>query len=342
MDTSLQIPENPSPPMADSYAPHFINFQFSIFNYHPFKASLIVLAISFLAAGCSSTKPPPPQPRSVAAAERSASQALRQSQAQNWVAAAREWKISVDNYALLNDQARQAIALHNLGQAESQTGELDQAHGDFEAAARLNEKLGRKEEWWRNQVALLELESQRNNPGALEERFKRLLPAFGEVKNPAVRGLFLNELGLFQAAHNEANKAGQTFQQARQEFQTAKDDFGLATVMANEALLAEAEKQYPVALQRWQAALGKFESVADPKGIAAALAGLGRSTLAIGQDLPKAEDYLRRAAHNFHTLKSSKKEAETLEMLAKALEQQGKKAEAESIRAEAKAPSGDK
>lgn len=291
----------------------------------------------FMLVGCSSTKPPPPKPTSVTAAERSASQAEKLSQAENWPAAAREWKLAADNYALLNDQARQAIALHNLGQAESQIPELAPAHRHFEEASVINQKLGRWEEWWRNQVALLEVEAQPGQSASdLAERFNHLLPALAEVKNASVRGLFLNELGLFQQGQGETNKAGQTFQQARQEFLTAKDDFGLAAVMANEALLAEAQHDYPLAVQRWQATLAKFQALAAPKGIAAALTGLGRSTLAIGQDLPKAEDYLRRAAHNYHTLKLTQKQAETLDLLAKALEAQGKKSEAEAVRAEAK------
>jgi hypothetical protein len=74
----------------------------------------------------------------------------------------------------------------------------------------------------------------------------------------------------------------------------------------------------------WQAALGEFETLANPDGIAHSLAGLGRTLLLANQDLPRAEDLLRRAARNYRTLNKDRELQQTQALLAKCLKAQGK------------------
>ena len=63
-------------------------------------------------------------------------------------------------------------------------------------------------------------------------------------------------------------------------FKQVKDDYGTATVLANQAKLYERQGNYPAAMDGWQAALVQFDSLANPSGIAHALLGLGREPLA--------------------------------------------------------------
>src|SRR6266568_93752 len=96
--------------------------------------------------GCSTTRTLPPVPVAVSRAERTAEQAAKLSESQNWPAAAQEWKLAAERFGLLNDQAREAVALHNLAQAERKIGHAVPAGRLLEAAASLNEKLGRTNE----------------------------------------------------------------------------------------------------------------------------------------------------------------------------------------------------
>ena len=77
-----------------------------------------VCSAVLLCSGCRSAKPSPPAPRAVTVADRLSSQAETLSEQQNWSGAANAWKKSGEQYALLNDLPRQAVALHNQGQAE--------------------------------------------------------------------------------------------------------------------------------------------------------------------------------------------------------------------------------
>jgi tetratricopeptide (TPR) repeat protein len=267
-------------------------------------------------------------------ANRTASQAVELSQRQNWPAAAREWKLAVDRFALLNDRAGEAVALHNLGQAQIQLGSLDQAHNHLEQAASLNDKLGRKEEWWRNQIALLQLEARLQKTNALEMRFEKLTPMAGELRNRSLQGLFLNELALWQQTRGDSEKAAETFQRAGEHFQAANDPLGVAAVLANRAQLYERQQNYAAAIEAWRTALSKFESQADARGITRCLAGLGRSLLAAEKDLSAAEELLRRAARNYRTLNSPKELSATVEFLKKCLMAQGKSEEADRLRSD--------
>ena len=287
--------------------------------------------------GCTSSKPPPPAPLAVTTANRAAGQAAELSQRQNWVAAARQWKLAVDRFALLNDRAGEATALHNLAQAQRELGNLEQARRDLEQAASLNQRIGRKEEWWRNQIALLQIEARSRQTNALQMRFEKLMPIAGEIKNSSLHGLFLNESALWQQSRGDFEGAARSFQQAQELFQVGNDRAGIASILANRAQLYEAQKDYAMAIETWPMALQRFESLADPQGITWSLAGLGRSLLAAETDLATAEDVLRRATRNYRTLHSPKEMQATMELLKKCLLAQGKNNEAEQLHSDLEA-----
>jgi tetratricopeptide (TPR) repeat protein len=224
------------------------------------------------------------------------------SQQQNWPAAVAEWKRAADDASLLNDRASETIALRNLAQAQAQLKDYDGAISNALAAAKLNETLGRKQEWWQNQILLLQLEATATNRSP-ENRFQELQSRVQEVGNRSVRGAFWNELALWQQKRGEADHAAETFGRAQTEYESARDSAGIATVIANHAKLMEEQRQWDLALRAWAEALSRFEQLADPYGIAHALAGHGRTLLAAGRDMATAEDELRRAARNFRNLK---------------------------------------
>lgn len=292
------------------------------------RVSFAALALAFFTA-CSSTPPPPPKPAAVGQAEQAAATATKLTAQQNWSAAAREWQRAVDRYRLLNDRAGEAVALHNLAQAKRELGDLAVARGLFEQAAALNDELGRKEEWWRNQIALLQLDAQAGHAAALDARIERLAALPPPVAQS--EGLFLNELGLRQQERGEPDKADASFRQAERAFATARDRAGQAAVLANRARLDTAQNRHAPALEKWAQALAMFEALADAHGIAAVQAGQGRTLLAAGQNLPLAESLLRRASDNYRTLKAKADLAAALASLEACLIAQNKTAEAAEV-----------
>jgi tetratricopeptide (TPR) repeat protein len=263
-------------------------------------------------------------------ADRTETQAAKLSEQENWPAAARAWQTAVERFSLLNDPAGEAVARHNLAQAERALGQSEAARANFEQAARLNQRSGRTNEWWRNQIALLQLEAQSNQTQALQMRFEKLLSLAGQPTDRSVRGLFLNELGLWQKTQARLAEAEKSFAAAEHEFNAARNSFGLAVIAANRAELYESQQKYSAARESWKAALKLFQSLADPPGIARCLLGQGRTLLAANQELPEAEDMLRRAANNYKLLKMPKQAQAALELLAQCLAAEGKGGEANS------------
>lgn len=284
-----------------------------------------------LLSACSSSPPPPVLPVAVAQASYAADMARKLSANENWSVAAREWQNAVDRYRLLNDRASEAIAFHNLAQAQRALGDLDRAHALLEQAADLNQQLGRSDEGWRNQVALLQIEAQAKQTAALGARFTKLAAAPPPDSRPQLQGLFFNELGLWQRCRGDLAKADETFRRAEQAMAKAGDRHGAAAVLANRAWLDEAQGRFAAALEKWSQARARFETLADPPGIAAALAGEGRVLLAAGQNLPAAEAALRRASDNFRTLKMNDDRAAALHSLVTCLTAQKKTAEAVEV-----------
>ncbi len=295
--------------------------------------NLAILMIALL-VGCRSAKPPPNPPPSVAQAAHSVDQATKMTQTGNWPSAAHEWQNAADEFFLVNDETNAAVALHNLAQAQIQLRQYDLAVTNLEHAAQINDRLSRREDWFRNQVTLLQAESLVGRSNALASRIEQLRDQIDELRSPALRGTFLNELGLFQKSRGELNAALQTFQRANSEFTAARDRFGAATVMANQAQLFEAQLNYPAAMDAWQVALREFEALAEPNGITRSLLGIGRTLLAASQNLPRAEELLRRAARNYGTLRNEGARRDALELLARVLTLEGKTEEAATLRKE--------
>jgi tetratricopeptide (TPR) repeat protein len=291
------------------------------------------LAVVALLTGCSSAPPPPPMPVVARQANLAADTAAKLDEQENWQAAAREWQRAVDRYRLLNDRANEAVALHNLAQTRRELGDLAQARALLEQAAALNIEIKNTNEWWRSQIALLQVE-MRLNADVLKERFAKLAAAPPPKTRPELRGLFLNEQGVWQQGRGELDKAAESFRAAEQAFQKAKDKAGVAAVLANRALLDEARKDFAAALEEWRRALAAFEPLGDTRGIAAALAGHGRALLAESKDLAAAEKWLRRACENYRTLKAKSDLIATLEQFEQCLVAQGKHDEAKLARTE--------
>jgi tetratricopeptide (TPR) repeat protein len=294
--------------------------------------------VLLLLSACSSAPPPPVLPPAVAQANHAAESARKLSTNENWPAAAREWQNAVDRYRLLNDRAGEAVALHNLSQACRALGDLDRARALLEQAAVLNQQLACGEEGWRNQIALLQVESQAKQTAALGARFARLAGSPPPDSQPQLQGLFLNELGLWQQRQGEHAKAGETFRRAEEAMAKAGDRHGVAAVLANRAQLDEAQRKFADALEKWAETRARFETLADPPGIAAALAGEGRVLLAAGQNLPAAEASLRRASENFRLLKMAGDRAAALRLLVACLVAQKKTDEAAEIQKTLDAP----
>jgi tetratricopeptide (TPR) repeat protein len=293
--------------------------------------SWLGLLLGVAVAGCSSVKPPPPKPPPLRQAERFAAEAARLSELGNWSAAAREWQRAVDQYSLLNDADREAIALHNLAQAERELGRRAEADAHLREAARLNERAGNSREWWRNQITLLQVEAESGRTNQVATRMSDLLQQTNRIEDPAVRGLFLNELGLSQQRHGQLADAQSSFTQAQSIFRRMDDRRAGAIVLANLARLRETTGPPDEAARLWREVLAEFESLADPEGIARALAGLGRSLTAAKTDLPLAEISLRRAAHNFAMLHRTFQQRAALLSLAACLRIQGKQSEIDAV-----------
>lgn len=242
------------------------------------------------------------------------SQARGLSEQRNWAAAAGEWRNAAREASLLNDGAHEAIALHNLADTERQLQQYESAISNALAAAEINETLGRKQDWWRNQILLLQLEDLHTNrsPAA---RLERLRPAIDESKDRITRGAFWNELGLWQHRQGQLDAAAASFLRAQAEYDSGGDHAGVATVVANRAKLLEAQGQPDLAARAWADALRRFEVLGEPIAIAHALLGQGRALVAAKRDLAEADAHLRRAARNFRLLQLEEDAAEADELL---------------------------
>jgi hypothetical protein len=88
--------------------------------------------------------------------------------------------LAADRFSLLNDRAREAVALHNLAQAEREMDDTTNALKHLTQAASLNERAGRTNAWWRDQIALLQVEAESAQTQALKSRPQ--LPPLEEAK----------------------------------------------------------------------------------------------------------------------------------------------------------------
>ena len=280
-------------------------------GYRGIVVSLLILVLP----GCVSNNPPAPRSQAVQRAEAAEEAARRHSQNGHWSAAAAAWRQAADRYALLNARSREAAAWHNLAIAQKHLRDLDAASEASRKAAALNKSLDREQEWWRNQIALLQINALRPSPQDLDLQFTQLIPRTTAIKDPATHGLFLNEWGLWLWRQGDYDAAHAKFDLAMARFQEAEHAPGKASVLANQALVLESEKRFAEAGDTWQTALRQFESLGDPRGIATSMAGLGRSTLAADPSSKHALDLLHRAARNFQLLDLSEQQAQVEALL---------------------------
>ena len=285
---------------------------------------IIFIFAAGLFAACRSAKPPPPKPVHVDEAQRAASQAAKLTEEENWGGAVRQWGLAADLYFLLNDRTNAAIALHNQGQAYRAGGDFQSAEKVLLDAAKINQELGLAEPSFRNYLALAQIAAYTGDSKAVTERLEALSQRVGDIDDAALKGTFHTEVGLWRLEQRRFAEAVEAFDRAATYFADAKDKFGSATIVAHRAKVYERQGNYPAAMDSWQAALGDFETLAHPQGIAHALTGLGRTLLLANQDLPQAESLLRRAVRNFSTLKKTKELKEAEALLAKCLKAQGK------------------
>jgi tetratricopeptide (TPR) repeat protein len=277
------------------------------------RVYLLIFATALI--GCRSAKPPAPVPAPVAIAQRDADQAAKLTAAGNWSGAAGSWERAVSDYRLLNDRTNEAIALHNLGEAREQLGDLDAARRLLEEASAINSTLKADDQWWRNQVALLQVEAKANETNALRERFERLDARSGNLKNNTLRALYVNERGLWHSRNGDYQKAGSDLAEALRFFQAANNNPGIAAVVANQALLLERQANFQAAAGKWKEALTRFEGMANPLGIAISMLGRGRSLQQAKQNLEEARGLLERASRNFRVLHQESEAREADELL---------------------------
>jgi len=257
---------------------------------------------------------------------RNASQAAKLSSAGNWTSAATQWQSALNQYRLLNDRTNEAIALHNLAEAQVQTGNPGQGRELLETAASINASLKNDNQWWRNQIALLQLEARLRATNELATRFEKLTPISAKLSDQNLQALFLNELGLWQMEKGEDEAATASFRDAVQLFAAPKNESGHATVLANQGLLLERQTNFRDAAEKWAEAQKLFERLADANGIALSMAGHGRALLQVDEDSAQAKDLLRRAERNFRLLHNESLAREIAELLKKSVEAQGKNA----------------
>ena len=301
----------------------------------PFGPTQVLAALVMvlgLTGGCVSSPPPPPVPLARQQTQLEASAALRLSEAQQWTAAAREWQQVAERSAALDDRVTEAVAWHNCAQARRELGDGPGALALLERAATLNRESSRTNEWWRNQIALLQVESQLDKI-RLAERFAQLIPALTTNAPAELRGLFLNELGRWQLDRRELPQADVTLRQAEGAFRQGPFPTGLATVLLNEARLEMTRTNFDAALGHWREARAQFEKLANADGIARAYAGEGQALLEAHRDLPGAERALRRAADGFRWLHRPVEYRATVALLIECLKALDRTAEAERLRA---------
>lgn len=258
-------------------------------------------------AGCRSTPPPPAAPPAVALAAATAGQAAKLLDAGNWPAAARQWDLAAQRFQLVNDLAATATARHNAGIAWQAAGDLATAHGRLTQAAALNDELGRRNDWWRNQVALLALELDAAEACGAANRLARLAPRADEIAEPRVKLLYHQARARALLAQGRPDAAVEVLAAALALApETGPDRAALA---ATQARIAEARGDLPEAEKAWRASLHGNEAAGDPAGVAAAQAGLGGVLFAQPGREEEGRRLLERAAENFRALRMPAAEA---------------------------------
>lgn len=261
-------------------------------------------AVLTLLTACGSKPAPPPQPRAAAEAESLARQATRLQAEENWRGAADTWQRAVRQYRLLHREAETALAQHNEAQARRALGQSEPARTLLEAAADTNQALALTNAWWRNQIALLQVDLDLA-PARAGTRLDALRSRLGELRDqPGLTALFHHEEARLRLAQGRSADAQAALDRAAEMFRALRDEHGLAAIALTRARLLQ--EQNPAQSEAaWRDALSRFESIAYPKGVALALAGLG-AALAENPDPShrrQARAILSQAIANLEALK---------------------------------------
>lgn len=260
---------------------------------------LVWMALGWL--GCAGPAPVPVS-REVEDAQRSARMAARLQGDRQWASAAIAWERAARQYRLLNRTAPWAVALHNEGVVRLQLGEWDKAGECLETAMRLNRDLGDMAAVWRNQLALLQLDladpSADPVPRSLELEARQ-----GELgADPRMQGLLAHELSRVRLGQGSLVEAAGWSSRAETAFTGLNDASALAAVWTVRGEIAGAGGRWQAAAEAWQKALELYRAQGDPEGVAAALAGWGRSLAADGSAPEEARRMLSLAVENLTDL----------------------------------------
>ena len=281
-------------------------------------AAVLLVALGLGGGGCAgSKKKAAPPPAAVQEADRLARQAARLQAEENWPGAAQWWMQAGKQFELLNRLDQVAMARHNEAMARRELGATAQAHELLEEAARLNRQVGLMSAWWRNQVALLQMEND-SSPVAAAQRLASLVEVgAGQEVEPRVRALLAHEEARLRASEGHLDLGILAAERSARGFAALGDRAGWAAATVTRAGLLKRDNQLPAAVAAWREALREYEQLGYPRGVAVALFGLGSTLRAAGDSL-EAADLLRRAADNFRTL-GRDKDAEAVEAELKAI-----------------------
>jgi tetratricopeptide (TPR) repeat protein len=258
--------------------------------------------------------------------------AARLTSVENWSAAARQWRLTAERYAALNDVISQAAALHNLAQAQREMFQTPAAQSNLLMAAALNMETGQTNAWWRNQIALLQWTQENSIPDSstnLDRQFSQLSERVVSLTDSEIKGLFYNEQGRWFLRQGDYTHASNALQRADLAFAAIQHQTGQAAVAENNARLFLAQSNWTAAFQAWARALNACETLGDMNGIARCLQGQGETFLKQGSDLHSAEKQLRRAASNFALLRRPCDQCHALEILVECLDKLNKPIAAE-------------
>ena len=296
------------------------------------SVGLALALICLLLAACSSTPPPVDLPPARLQAGIMAEAASKLTMSENWAAAARQWRLTAERFAALNDLVSQAAALHNLAQAQRELYGLQSAGSNLLTAAALNIETGQTNAWWRNQIALIQLAGENSIPDLstnLESHFSQLSDRIASQTDPEIKGLFYNEQARWFLRQSNYIQTSHALQRADLAFATIQHLTGRAAVAENNARLLLVQFNWIASFQEWANALKTYEALGEMNGIARCLEGQGATFLAQGSDLDSAEKLLRRAATNFAMAHRSFEQCRALDSLIDCLKKLNKPVTAE-------------
>lgn len=272
---------------------------------HPHLGRWAQGCLAFLAlawAGCASSPPPPTKPAAVAEAERVATQAARFLAEGNWQGAAVWWKRAGEQYALLNLAPKSALAWHNEGLARRALGEWETARTLWERAAESNVRSGLTNAWWRNQLALLQGERERD-AAAARVRAQPLVDRRATLTDVWLSALLDHELAALELVEDRASEALEKVQRAERVFGSLGDRTAQAASLILRAQVLRRLGRSEDSEAAWRSALAAYGQLGDPPGVAVALAGLGSLLATLEGRAAEAEGLLAQAEANLGGLR---------------------------------------